>query len=202
MEHYFSPQSQTELNMKEMVAKIGSIELKLYTSNAVFSKQKVDYGSEILIESIVEREAPLTGRLLDVGCGYGTLGLFLAKAYEALNCDLVDINERAVLLSKQNAQVNHLADRVRIWQSDQLSAVTETYQVVVTNPPIRAGKAVVHGIYSGAYSVLEPGGRLYVVIQKKQGAPSTKESLEDLFGNCRVVNKQSGYHILCATKGA
>ncbi len=202
LEHYFSAQSKTSHDLKEMHATINNIELKFFTSNAVFSKQQVDYGSQVLIESILANEHPFSGKLLDVGCGYGTLGLFFAKAYPDLICHLVDVNERALDLSRRNAQVNQLSDRVHIWLSDQLSAVTETYQVVVTNPPIRAGKSVVHGIYEGAYRVLEPGGRLYIVIQKKQGAPSSKAALEALFGSCRVVNKQSGYHILCATKGA
>lgn len=202
MEHYFTANSQTEMTLKAFEATIGGITLKLSTSNAVFSKQQVDYGSQVLLETLMEKVPGMTGRLLDVGCGYGTLGLFLAKANPELQCDLVDINERAVALANKNAVDNGLSDRVRAWASDQLTAVTETYQVVITNPPIRAGKSVVHGIYEGAYRVLAPGGRLYVVIQKKQGAPSSKEALERLFGSCEVVNRQSGYHILCAVKGA
>lgn len=202
MEHYYTANSHTEMKTTRVAAEICGISLNFTSSNAVFSKHQVDYGSQVLLESIIGKEAPLTGKLLDVGCGYGTLGLFLASAYEALTCDLVDINERAVALASLNARDNGLGDRVRVWVSDQLATVTDQYDVVVTNPPIRAGKGVVLGIYAGAYQVLAPGGRLYVVIQKKQGAPSTKAALEDLFGNCRIVNRQSGYHILCAIKGA
>lgn len=190
------------MEIKEIQGTIQGISLIFKTSNAVFSKQQLDYGSQVMLESIFSLKHSFKGTLLDVGCGYGTLGLFMAKAYETLACDLVDINPRAVQLAQLSAQANGLSQRVRVWQSDQFSQVDGQYDYILTNPPIRAGKSVVHGIYHGAYRALNPGGQLYVVIQRKQGAPSSKEALEQLFGNCQIINRQSGYHILCATKEA
>lgn len=169
------------------------------TDNGVFSKRTVDFGSRVLLENL-----PLTtlidGPILDVGCGYGPLGLAVAKSESQRQVDLVDVNELALQLAHKNATSNQV-DNVNIWESDLYTAVTETaYALILSNPPIRAGKQVVHQILTGAKAHLKEGGKLVIVIQKKQGAPSARQKMETTFGNCRVVAKDKGYFVLESTK--
>lgn len=165
----------------------------LVSDNGVFSKQRVDYGSRVLLDTIELNENHK--KLLDVGCGYGTFGVSLKKVYPHLNVEMVDINERAVLLTKKAIDLNHLQN-ANVYQSFVYENVRGKFDVVVSNPPIRAGKSVVFEILEKAYDFLNEGGFLMIVIQKKQGAPSAKKKMEDVFGNCEVVNKDKGYYIL------
>ena len=123
---------------------------------------------------------------LDVGCGYGPLGLSLAKAY-GVQATMVDINNRALDLARQNAERNKVA--ATIFQSNIYEQVEGKFDHVIANPPIRAGKQVVHEIIEKSKDFLETGGDLTIVIQKKQGAPSAKSKMEDVFGNCEIVKK-------------
>lgn len=170
--------------------------LRFHTDAGVFSKHRVDYGSDLLNHSV----PPLSGAVLDMGCGYGAMGLSLAVANPQARFTLVDINERAIDLTSKNMRENHLSN-VTIKQGDGFSAVSgQTFDAIVTNPPIRAGKTVTYKMYDDAYAALQPGGSLFVVIQKKQGAPSTKEHLTKLFGTCEVIARGAGYWILQAVK--
>ena len=135
--------------------------------------------------------------LLDVGCGYGTLGLTLAKAQE-LEVTLVDINQRALDLARKNAAANQVS--ADIFQSNVYEQVTGQFHHIISNPPIRAGKQVVHEVISGSYDHLLADGDLTIVIQKKQGAPSAKAKMEEVFGNCETLKKDKGYYILRSVK--
>lgn len=139
-------------------------------------------------------------RVLDVGCGYGTMGLMIAKHFPDCTLHMVDVNERALNLARKNAMHNNVKD-VHIYKSDGLNEVTEFFDAVITNPPIRAGKDVVHRILSDSYNILEHQGALYVVIQKKQGMPSAKKKMDEVFGNVTVLKKDKGYYILKSVKG-
>ena len=113
---------------------------------------------------------------------------------------MIDINERAVELAKRNAEQNKI-DNVKIKKSYLFSEVADDdFAAVITNPPIRAGKAVVHQIFEDAYERLRIGGELWVVIQKKQGAPSAMDKIEELFGQVETAAKKKGYYILRAIK--
>jgi len=164
------------------------------TDNGVFSKKYLDFGSYTLLNYFKPND--LEGRILDVGCGYGPIGIIISKLYNK-PVTMVDINERAIGLATENIKLNDVQN-VNIFKSNIYSNIEEEqkFASIVTNPPIRAGKQVIFGIYDGAYKRLLKGGELWVVIQKKQGAPSTKAHLIELFGNCEVVGKESGYFIL------
>lgn len=169
------------------------------TDSGVFSKNTVDFGSRTLLDGAQQVEFP-AGKILDVGCGYGPIGLALAAAQPERQFDMVDVNERALGLARFNAQANRITN-VNIFSSDVYEAVTQTdYAGIVTNPPIRAGKSVVHAILSGAYDHLAVGGCLLAVIQKKQGAPSAQKKMTEVFGNCEVILKKKGYFILKSVK--
>ena len=164
------------------------------TDAGVFSKKMVDFGSQLLLKCLEVNQGET---VLDVGCGYGPLGLSLAKAY-GVQATMVDINNRALDLARQNAERNKV--EATIFQSNIYEQVEGTFDHVISNPPIRAGKQVVHEIIENSKDFLETGGDLTIVIQKKQGAPSAKSKMEDVFGNCEVVKKDKGYYILRSVK--
>lgn len=163
----------------------------------VFSKERVDYGSRALLDAM--NIAKSQKRLLDVGCGYGTLGISLKKEYPWLNVEMVDVNERAIHLANASIEYNEVQD-IKAYLSSVYENVEGTFDVIVSNPPIRAGKKVVFEILEKAFDHLNNDGELVVVIQKKQGAPSAKKKMEDVFGNCEIVNRDKGYFILKSKK--
>lgn len=168
------------------------------TDNGVFSKNTVDYGSRVLLHAL--EKTAFSGKILDVGCGYGPIGLALAKKNPEAVVTMVDVNTLALELAQKNAMRNQIKN-VEIFSSDVYDEVAETdYDAIVTNPPIRAGKDVVHAILAGAYAHLRKGGALTAVLQKKQGAPSAKKKMTEIFGNCEVILKDKGYFILQSKK--
>lgn len=197
-DHYYSRQPEVASSPIYWTTKLRNFQFKFKTDQGVFSKKEVDFGSRFLIETF---EPPtVEGALLDVGCGYGPIGLVLAKLLNERLVHMVDVNERAIELAKENAKANEVTN-VKIYESDRFDSVNEsTFAAIVTNPPIRAGKKIVHDIFEGSYRALVPGGELWVVIQKKQGAPSAKVKLEELFGKVEVSAKRKGYYILRAVK--
>ncbi len=167
------------------------------TDNGVFSKGGIDFGSHTLLETLPELDDKKT--LLDVGCGYGAMSLSLAKKYPSLRVDMIDVNLRAIELAKSNALKNNITN-VAVFESNCYDKVREKYDVIISNPPIRAGKKVVFEILSGSYEHLNEGGELWVVIQKKQGAESSLKHLKTIYQNVEVVNKSGGYWIILSRK--
>ncbi|WP_311407912.1 class I SAM-dependent methyltransferase [Liquorilactobacillus uvarum] len=173
--------------------------LTFITDNGVFSKRTVDFGSRLLIESF-EVDDQIEGSILDVGCGYGPIGLSIAKKYTERIIDMVDVNELALSLAQKNAEKNNIMN-VNIKISDIYQQVEKNdYAAIISNPPIRAGKKIVHSILKEAYEHLQKNGKIMIVIQKKQGAPSAQKKLKEVFGNCTVVAKEKGYFILKSIK--
>jgi 16S rRNA (guanine1207-N2)-methyltransferase len=192
--------SHTEKNKEYIVINAGKDIFYFYTSNSVFSKKGVDFGSMLLIETILNENEDFSGSILDLGCGYGPMGVIVAKKLKKSFVTMCDVNERALELSRMNAKENKVDDRIKVIASSAFENIKDNYDIIMTNPPIRAGKNVVFSFYEGAYEHLNDGGKLYVVIQKKQGAPSTKAKLESLFGNCETADKKSGYFIFRCIK--
>lgn len=197
-EHYFSKTQKVESNPVHWSFNLRNFPFKFKTDNGVFSKKEVDFGSRLLIEAFrLEEES---GLVLDVGCGYGPIGLSLAKSYPTSTVHMVDVNSRALDLARENAKLNGVGN-ASIYESDRLTAVNEhSFSAIVTNPPIRAGKKIVMDIFEQSYDHLKVNGELWVVIQKKQGAPSALSKLEELFAEVDVVDKKKGYFIIKAKK--
>lgn len=194
-DHYFTPQPQSAHHLERLEVTLRGQKLLFYTDRGVFSRRRVDFGTWLLAEAV--QVAP-DGSVLDVGCGYGPLGLALAKESDRRQVTMVDINERAVELARQNAQINGLMN-VRILVSDLLTELEgETFDAIVSNPPIRAGKEVVYRLFEASAQALKPGGSLWVVIQKKQGAPSAQKKLESLFNSVTVAVRKKGYYVFQA----
>ncbi|SCW73298.1 16S rRNA (guanine1207-N2)-methyltransferase [Paenibacillus tianmuensis] len=196
-EHYYTPRPSVERDLHTIEEALRGRSFIFWTDAGVFSKKGVDYGSKLLVQTMVLSKQ---AKVLDVGCGYGPIGLVAAVQAEQGTVTMVDINERAIELAKRNAERNRIAN-VRILQSDLLAEVMDqTFDTVLTNPPIRAGKEMVHRVFEQAHHVLAPGGALWVVIQKKQGAPSAYAKLESLYSQVEEVEREKGYWIIKAVK--
>lgn len=196
-QHYYSNQPDAQHDRRTIEEQLKGSTYRFISDAGVFSKKGVDYGSKVLIEAM---EFAPGAEVLDVGCGYGPMGLTAARMVKDGHVTMVDVNSRAVELAKENALLNGITN-VSIMESDLFAAVKgKSFDVILTNPPIRAGKETVHAIFEQAYEHLREGGALWVVIQKKQGAPSAKEKLMKLFGDVQEVTKDKGYRIFKALK--
>ncbi|MGW7924700.1 class I SAM-dependent methyltransferase [Staphylococcus xylosus] len=202
MSHYYDENPEVENEELLFTYSYDNHDLELVTDAGVFSKGKIDFGSDLLVKTFLKTYPPgPTKNIIDVGCGYGPIGLMIAKVSPHHEVTMVDVNQRALNLSRKNKKRNRI-ENVEVKESDGLSQVEDnTYDFVLTNPPIRAGKEVVHRILEDAYIKLKLDGELFVVIQKKQGMPSAKKKMQDTFGNIEVLEKSKGYYILRSVKG-
>ena len=197
-EHYYTEYPSSKSEPKTWEAVLRGHRLKFTTDTGVFSKEAIDFGSKLLIESFVFPD--MRGPILDIGCGYGPIGIALAKSDPNRTVVMADINARAVELAKENAKSNRLTN-VSVLKSDLLDDVPHCgYAAIVTNPPIRAGKKVVYDLFRQAADFLPDGGEFWLVIQKKQGAASAKEKLASLFDGVDVVHREKGYVVLRCQK--
>ena len=191
---YYEENPTAAHDIHELKVTLLGTPMRFLTDAGVFSKKMVDYGSQVLLNTL-DLESDKT--LLDVGCGYGPLGLTLGKVL-GIKPTLIDINRRALDLAEKNAKMNQV--EAVIYQSNIYEKVEGNFDYIISNPPIRAGKAVVHEIIEGAFPHLVEQGRFTIVIQKKQGAPSAKAKMEAVFGNCQILKKDKGYYILESVK--
>ena len=197
MSHYYTNQSKTKSKPKIIKAYFPFQDFDFVTDHGVFSKNTIDFGSRLLITTAMH-ELP-DGRMLDVGCGYGPIGIVLASLKPTQRMDMVDINDRALALAKQNIQQNKLTN-VDVFYSDMYENINEQYAMILTNPPVRAGKHTVHAMIEQAKQHLMIHGSLWVVLQVKQGAKSAQDKMQDVFGNVEQKAKDKGYVILRSQK--
>lgn len=198
MSHYFKEDPNLASNIKTINYEVNGVTMNLFTDNGVFSKNKVDEGSLAFLKAILPLN--LGNNILDLGCGYGTLGLTLAVFNKDARVTLADINSRALALCRRNAELNNVSQRVTILQSDIYTKIEGKYDSIVINPPIRAGKSVTYKMYEEAKQYLIDGGSLLIVIRKAQGAESAARYIESIFGNIKLLDRHKGYHIYQAVK--
>lgn len=194
LEHYFTNNTNLPSNLKYIKYAYDTYSFTFISDNGVFSKNKIDYGSRLLVETFLKNNQSKISNLLDVGCGYGFMGITLSKI---LNCEatLVDVNKRAVHLAERNIKENQVQGNSLV--SDGYQFVQKKYDLIITNPPIRAGKEVVLRILKGAQEFLNPNGTLWFVIRKDQGAKSIMKTLEEIY-EIRVLEKEKGFYIFTA----
>lgn len=196
-DHYYTQSPSVKSERQQLETILRGHKLRFNTDAGVFSKTGIDFGSRVLIEAL---EIDATAQVLDVGCGYGPIGITAAMLASEGHVTMIDINERAIELALENAKLNGVSN-VSVLQSDLFERVADLkFDVMITNPPIRAGKDVVHRIFEEGVKLLQPGGSMWVVIQKKQGAPSAFSKLESLFATVEEVTKDKGYRIFRAEK--
>lgn len=206
MSHYYDPDPAVASRPVEIPYRFDTQDFRFESDRGVFSRSSIDAGTDRLLRTMAADlrargfpEGDPEPRLLDLGCGYGPVGIVLKRLFPFLSVVLSDLNGRALDLARRNAAQNGVR-YAEFLQSDGFERIPGTFSLVATNPPIRAGKPTVHRFFQGAWERLRPGGRLYVVIRKQQGAPSARRTLEALFGNCRLLDRDAGYHVLVCEK--
>ena len=197
MEHYYTADPTVKSDERKIEYEIAGNEFVFISDNGVFSKNHVDIATSFLMKTIYEE---LNGDILDVGCGYGVIGITAAKNENVRSVTMLDINHRALELCKRNSEKNKVDSKVKIIESNGFENVDEKYDIIITNPPIRAGKSVIYKMYEDAKEHLRENGTLYLVINKKHGAPSTITYLNTLFGNCEVLDKKTGFNVIKCVK--
>lgn len=198
MSHYFISDDSVASNIKIISFEVLGTKVQLFTDNGVFSKNRIDEGTLAFLKVLVPLH--LTGEILDLGCGYGPIGLTIAITSSSASVMLADVNTRALALCNKNAHDLGLGQRVTVLQSDVYENIEDLFDNIVINPPIRAGKKVTYAMYEGALKHLVEGGSLFIVIRKAQGGPSASKYIESLFGNIKLLKRDSGYYIYQAIK--
>lgn len=195
MSQYFDNDNNIKHNKKIIEFYFNDKNYNLYSDNGVFSKDKFDYGTRLLLDSI--DISKLSGNVLDLGCGIGVVGIILGTINKNINIDMIDINERAISLVRDNLTLNKV--KANVFSSDVYSNVNKKYDYIITNPPIRANKEVVRKFLLGGYDYLNDNGILYFVMRKDHGVKSMIKELENKY-NVTIINKDKGFYIVSLTK--
>lgn len=195
MSQYFDNDKSIKSNKKLIEFNFNNKKYNVYSDNGVFSKDRFDYGTRLLLESIDINN--LCGNVLDLGCGIGVVGLILGTINKNINIDMADINERAIDLAKENMLLNKVKGNVFI--SDVYSNINKKYNYIITNPPIRAGKEVVRKFLLGGYDYLTDDGTLYFVMRKDHGVKSMIKELENKYV-VNILNKDKGFYVVALLK--
>lgn len=195
MSHYFTDNRQLPHDRKEVSFRFSGLNFTFQTDSGVFSKEHVDTGTSILLNAL--KDEPIDGRVLDMGCGYGVIGIVIRKLFETTEVVMADVNPRAVECSVSNAQRNGVDCKIVV--SDGFKQVEGSYNIIISNPPIRAGKAVIYSMFEDSARFLVPGGKLYLVMRKQHGALSAVKKLEELFEAVEIIDKDKGFYVIRAS---
>lgn len=195
MSQYFDNDKSIKSEKRSIKFYFRNREYSLISDNGVFSKDKFDYGTRVLLESINIDD--LSGNVLDLGCGIGVVGIILKSINKNINVDMVDVNERAIELTRENLKLYSFDNNVFV--SDVYENVKCKYDYIITNPPIRAGKDIVRRFLLGSYDYLKDNGTLYFVMRKDHGAKSMIKELENIF-DVKVINRDKGFFVVRAFK--
>jgi 16S rRNA (guanine1207-N2)-methyltransferase len=196
IDHYFRPVPQAKEDIRVLHTTFHQQSFTFFTNAGVFARNAIDFGSRLLIETVKVDSAR---EILDLGCGYGPIGIAMAALHPTTHVTMVDINQRAVELTKRNAAKNQVAERISAYASDGFAALAEQrFDLILCNPPIRTGKVVIYQLFAEASKHLHPAGRLCIVIRKQQGASSAKKELQRLFSEVEVIEQKKGYCIIQA----
>ncbi len=196
MSHYYTDNQNLKSEPKTFEYVFNNEVFHFTTDHGVFSKDHVDFGTYVLLQTIIAGD--LGEEILDLGCGFGVIGIIIGRFHPRAQITMVDVNGRALELAKINARQNSVS--ATVYQTDDILSLNKTYHTIALNPPIRAGKSVIFDLYTKAYAALRKDGRLYIVILKRQGAESSLHKLQELFRNASVIAKKNGYWIIEAQK--
>ncbi|MBD3226692.1 MAG: methyltransferase [Candidatus Lokiarchaeota archaeon] len=201
-EHYYTEKPQSRLKLRKIKFDIGYKSYTFITSTGVFSYKKIDKGTEILLKSLVipEETQKSNFKVLDLGCGYGVIGIVIADLLPHAHITMIDINERAVWLCQKNIKRNDIRNAV-VKQGDLFEKIDKKFDLIVTNPPISLGKDVLYEIFQESFTHLKFGGSLQFVIRTKQGAKSAGNKIREIFKpeNVELLNIKSGYRVFYAS---
>lgn len=192
LEHYFTNNENLKSELRDIKSSLNDINFIFTSDNGVFSKNRIDYASLFLVKTFLKSKEKEYNKILDIGCGYGFIGITLSKILNK-HIDMVDINKRAVHLCEMNIKKNKVD--ATVWESDIYESVDNKYDLIITNPPIRAGNETLYKFLKGGLAKLNKDGELWFVISKDQGAKSVKKELEKI-GICTVQDKSKGFYVI------
>lgn len=194
-DHYFSKKPTSALTTTTVSGLLRGNQLSFVTGSGVFSKTKIDKGTEVLVKYA---EIEGSEKLLDLGCGYGVVGISMKRAYPDLDVTCADVNQRAIMLARRNAGLNKTD--IDVLQSDGFEKIKGTFDAILLNPPQTAGKKICLRLIDESFEHLKKGGNLQIVARHNKGGKSLSEYMEELFGNVRVVKIKSGYRVYFSEK--
>lgn len=197
MSHYFVNDPNLKSDIRKIKIDIFDTSFTFEVDRGVFSQNRLDIGTKILLESFVMPTHAKT--IIDMGSGYGPIAVTLASQHDDKAFFAYDINKRAVKLTSLNGKLNGVTN-VNAFESNLFENVKVNADVILTNPPIRTGKENIFELYEKAYQNLNQSGELWLVIRNQQGAESTKKKIEEIFGNCYTIYKKKGYRVFKAVK--
>ena len=194
-EHYYSRNPNVEHDEQQVIFEVLGRQLRCTTDAGVFSRDGLDMGTRILLEALPE----LSGRILDLGCGWGPVGAAVGSVYPETEILMTDVNERAAELARRNLAANGVKN-ARVVTGDGYASVDGSFSAILLNPPIRAGKQLIYAMFADARNYLEDSGALYIVIRKQQGAESAEKYLKTLYGDVERIAREKGYWVLRCIK--
>lgn len=194
MAHYFTNEENLKSEIEKVIAEINGIPFYFYTDNGVFSKGELDFGTELLLKNF-KYDNPSNKTLLDIGCGCGPIGIYASHLGFAV--DMSDVNKRAIHLSKMSLKEQGL--NANVFESDAYKNITNKYDYIVSNPPIRVGKEKLYEIVMDAKDHLKEGGSLWIVVRKQQGAESMLRDMKNVYKTVEVIAKKKGFFIIKAS---
>ena len=207
MSHYFSEKQDVKSDRKIIKYEIENKKFEFLTDNGVFSKTKVDFGTDVMLKVFLRENINKKNQkfdVLDIGCGYGVVSVVLKAFFQKIKTLSSDVNERALELTTENRLKNKVIkdknDDFEVRKSFAFDNISEKFDVILSNPPIRAGKQTIFQIYEKSFLHLNENGEFYCVIQTKHGAKSTQKKLEEIFGNCETLEIDAGYRIFRSVK--
>lgn len=190
-EHYYSEKQTSKLRIKKINTNLRGNNLKFYTASGVFSISKIDKGTKLLIEKCIIK--PDWG-ILDLGCGYGAIGISIAKVFPSTSILMIDINKRALKLAKNNIKLNNITN-IEVRKSNLYNNIKERFNTIITNPPQTAGKEICFEIIEKAKSHLKKDGLLQLVARHNKGGKELEKKMEEVFGNVKDIAKKGGYRV-------
>lgn len=198
--HYYTSSEIKKDEIYKLKIHFREKSLELFTSSGVFSKDGLDFGTRLLAESFIDEKPIIKAKILDMGSSYGALSFCIKSIRSDLKIDMVDVNSKAIYLAKKNIELLNFGDELKAFESDLYSNIKGKYDYILSNPPIRAGKKIVHEILEKSKDYLSENGMIFIVIQKKQGAKSALAKLKENFKDVVIINSKKGYKIIAAKK--
>ncbi len=197
MSHYYSEKQKSPLKIKRIKSMLRGKELEFFTGSGVFSGKRIDKGTEVLIENC---KVDNDDRILDYGCGYGAVGIAVAKAFPESEVIMTDINKRAIKLAKMNLESNSI-DNAGVHHISKFQKQKKYFDVVLLNPPQTAGKQVCFNMIEESQKYLKDNGSLQLVARHNKGGKELSKKMQKVFGNVKEIAKKGGYRVYASKKG-